>query len=187
MDSELLLELERLRGLLQGNRVREARRKVQELCQRWPDDEQVRHYAKVLAPPVARSRPDLPLRCHREEQRWLSDHAGEHEDNWLAVKGYGLFFKDPDLGVVLEYCKQNGGEDCFLHHCPPKDWDAPKVLLDQTVDWSLIEGAELCSNEIGTDQLEAWLDLRFSNGRTLRIKWYRFKVELLEEGHGSQH
>src|SRR5687767_10029578 len=81
----LATDLRHLLDLLEGDRVEEARRFVKELEQQWPDAERVRHYAHVLAPPVARSRPDIPARSSRRELKWLKEHAHEHPGCWLAV------------------------------------------------------------------------------------------------------
>ena len=97
----LAADLQQLRDLLEGDRVEDARRYVKELEQRWPEAERVRHYAHVLAPPVARSRPDIPARSSERELKWLEEHGHEYPGCWLAIYEDRLIAADPDRRVVV--------------------------------------------------------------------------------------
>src|SRR5438093_605946 len=72
---QLAADLQHLNDLLERDAVEPARRYVKELEQRWPESERVRHYARVLAPPVARTRPDLKFRRTDREFEWLREHG----------------------------------------------------------------------------------------------------------------
>jgi hypothetical protein len=94
--------------------VEAARRLVQELEQRWPDSERVRHYAVVLAPPIARRRPDIPARPRDREWQWLQEHGHEYPGCWLAVHEDRLIAADPDRRVVLAKVREALGEEGAL-------------------------------------------------------------------------
>jgi hypothetical protein len=114
-------DLRRLLDLLEADRVEEARRFVKELEQRWPGAERVRHYAHVLAPPVVRSRPDIPARSRTKESKWRKEHAHEYPGCWLAVYEDRLVAADPDLKIVLDRTREAIGEESALvFHQPDK-------------------------------------------------------------------
>jgi hypothetical protein len=115
----LAADLQQLRDLLEGERIEAARRFVVELERRWPDAEQVRHYAHVLAPPVARRRPDIPSRSLDREWQWLQEHGHEYPGCWLAIYEDQLVAADPDLQVVLARTREALGEEgAFLFQQP---------------------------------------------------------------------
>jgi hypothetical protein len=115
-------------GLLQiradlshGGRVPEARAAVKELQARWPEDERVQYWARVLAPPQFIPTPE----AHRNtrpidrEREWLIQHRGEYPGCWVAVYEDRLIAADPDLGVVLaETRRQLGDKDAVLYQQP---------------------------------------------------------------------
>lgn len=116
---QLAADLQHLRALLEGDRVAEARRFVKELEQRWPEAERVQHYARVLAPPKVRMRPDIPARSREREWKWLEEHGREYPGCWLAVDGDQLIAADPDRAVVRAKAAQVlGGEPYLLIHQP---------------------------------------------------------------------
>jgi Family of unknown function (DUF5678) len=120
----LAADLRHLNDLLERERIEEARRYVKELQQRWPDAERVQHYAHVLAPPVARSRPDLKTRPMHRELAWVREHAHEHPGCWLAVFEDRLVAADPDLQVVLAKTREALGHENVLVVQAPKRSDA---------------------------------------------------------------
>jgi hypothetical protein len=117
----LTADLQHLRDLLERDRVEEARRFVRELQQRWPESERVRHYAHVLAPPVVRSRPDIPARSSEREWKWLEEHGHEYPGCWLAIYEDRLIAADPDRRVVVAKAREVlGDEGVLLFHQPGK-------------------------------------------------------------------
>jgi hypothetical protein len=117
----LAADLKCLLDMLEHGRVEAARAFVKELEQRWPDAERVRHYAHVLAPPVYRSRPDIPARSREREWKWLEEHGHEYPGCWVAVFEDRLIAADPDLQVVLARTHEAIGEEsAYVFHQPPK-------------------------------------------------------------------
>jgi hypothetical protein len=117
----LAADLKRLRTMLDDGRIEAARAFVKELQQRWPESERVQHYAHVLAPPVFRSRPDIPARSREREWKWLEEHGHDYPGCWLAVFEDRLIAADPDLQVVLTRTRAALGEEsAFVFHQPLK-------------------------------------------------------------------
>jgi hypothetical protein len=110
----LAADLQCLRDLLEEDRVEQARRFVQELEQRWPESERVRHYAHVLAPPKVLPRPDIPPRSREREWKWLAEHGHEYPGCWLAVHEDRLIAADPDQRAVVAKAREILGEEGAL-------------------------------------------------------------------------
>jgi hypothetical protein len=116
---EISDDLARLRGLLEQSDVEGARAYVKELEQRWPDSDVVRHYARVLAPPVARVVKGVPNRSFEPEFNWLRKHGREYPGCWLAVLGDWLVAADPDPRIVLKTIREDpAAKDALLHYQP---------------------------------------------------------------------
>jgi hypothetical protein len=122
--ARLAADLHHLNDLLERERIEEARRYVKELQQRWPDAERVQHYAHVLAPPVARSCPELKTRSMHRELAWVREHAHEYPGSWLAVFEDRLVAADPDLQVALARTREALGHENVLVVQAPKRSDA---------------------------------------------------------------
>jgi len=115
----LAADLRHLRDLLEEGRVEAARRFVKELEPRWPDSERVRHYARVLAPPVARGVPNSTPRSFDREMAWLEQHAHEYPGCWLAVYEDQLVAADPNYGVATAKAREVLGErGALMWHQP---------------------------------------------------------------------
>src|SRR3954454_984434 len=82
---DLTDDLARLRGMVEQHRVEDARAYAKELEQGWPDSDAVRHWARVLAPPVARVVEGVPNRSFAAEHHWLKEHGNEYPGCWIAV------------------------------------------------------------------------------------------------------
>jgi hypothetical protein len=121
----LAADLRHLNDLLERERIEEARRYVTELQQRWPDAERVQHYAHVLAPPVARSRPDLPNVSHDRAWQWLQEHGHEYPGCWLAILDDHLIAADPDRRVVLAKTREILGHQRVLMFHQPGRSESP--------------------------------------------------------------
>ncbi len=110
----LAADLQHLLDLLERDRVEDARWRVKELEQRWPASERVQHYARVLAPPVVRARPDIPARSSEREWKWLEEHGHEYPGCWLAIYEDRLIAADPDRRVVTAQATEALGEETYL-------------------------------------------------------------------------
>lgn len=98
-----------LRGYLEREDVEGARSFVRELEERWPESERVRHYAKVLAPPVVRVVPGGPYRSLKRELKWLQEHPNDYPGRWIAVHGDSVIAVGASPGEVLEAVRQIPG------------------------------------------------------------------------------
>ena len=69
--SELAVALERVRLLVQTSAVEEARTLAKEMEARWPEDEDVQYWARVLAPATVRVLKGVRGRPLDRERAWL--------------------------------------------------------------------------------------------------------------------
>src|SRR5438105_10652289 len=99
--AELASALKKIGSLLQTAAIEEARALVRDLAAEWPENARVRHYARVLAPPVVSVRPRSWYGSLRSERAWLRAHAHEHPGCWLAVLDDTLIAPDHAIGAVL--------------------------------------------------------------------------------------
>lgn len=112
-------DLQRLRDLVERNDVEGARAFVKDVERWWPDSEHVRHWARVLAPPVARVVKGVPNRSFEREHNWIRSHGREYPGCWLAVLGDHLIAADPDPGIAIRTIKETpGAADALLHFQP---------------------------------------------------------------------
>ena len=108
-----------LRDLLAREDVEGARVLAGQLASKWPAEERVQHYARVLAPPAARLAPGGPDRPLDLEYAWLRAHARDYPGCWIAVFEDQLVAADPDLNLVLSVVRAApGAEDALLHFQP---------------------------------------------------------------------
>jgi hypothetical protein len=112
-----------LRGFLEREDVEGARKFVQELEQRWPDSDRVRHFARVLAPPKVRMVPGVRGRPLHKEHAWLRAHAREYPGCWLAIFEDRLIAANSDLGLVLATVRQTPGAEESLLYFQPRGSD----------------------------------------------------------------
>jgi hypothetical protein len=109
----------RLRECLERGDIDGAREFVRALHERWPDSERVRHFIRVLAPPIARVVPGSGGRSLRKEHAWLKEHAREYPGCWIAVLDGRLIAADPHLETVLSTVAQTPGAEAGLLHFQP--------------------------------------------------------------------
>ena len=110
--------LARLKRLVEQSDVEGARAFVREVETAWPEDERVRYWARVLAPPrVVRTGPATG-RPRKQEFAWLREHAAEYPGCWIALEGDRLLTADPDLKKVRAVVRQSGVRDALLHFQP---------------------------------------------------------------------
>ena len=113
-DAELEEDLARLRSMLPQRDIEGARALVKELEKKWPDSEQVQYFARVLAPPVARSLTTRSGRPMNVEFAWLRAHGREYPGCWLAIYGNGLVAADPSLKRVQEEARRVHPDESVL-------------------------------------------------------------------------
>ncbi len=113
-------DLDRLRALVEADRVREARGFVERLVEAWPDSRRVQRWAEVLAPPRILAPTGPPPQFPAREHEWLKRHANEHPGCWIAVHGDQLILADPDLKAVLQAIRDSLGHDGAVLYCAGK-------------------------------------------------------------------
>jgi hypothetical protein len=111
--------------MVEQSDVEGARAFVKELEQRWPDSARVRHWARVLALPVAHRLPRRTGRSYIREDAWLREHSREHPGCWLAVLGDRLLAADPDFARVTAAVRGTPGAGDALFHYQPRATDQP--------------------------------------------------------------
>lgn len=112
--------LDRLKDLVEGSRVSEARAFVGMLEARWPDSPRVQHWARVLAPPRVIPGPDIKGRSLRREHDWLRDHANEYPGQWVSVYEDRLVASGPDLQEVVARTREAIGQKSALLSLVPE-------------------------------------------------------------------
>jgi hypothetical protein len=120
-DEELRQRLTQLRDDVSCGRVEEARAALKDLEVCWPESKRVQYWARVLAPPTARttSGADPRSRPLDRERAWLREHARAYPGCWLAVHEDRLIAADPDLDVVLAQADQTPeGQHALLYQQP---------------------------------------------------------------------
>lgn len=105
-----------LRSLVEAGQIELARQVVVELARLHPDDGDLQHWKRVLAPPLV-SYVSLPPAPSREADfEWLRGHAGEHEGEWVALAQGNLLAASPDLAAVLQAVREGDPSEVPLIH-----------------------------------------------------------------------
>lgn len=108
-----------LEALVRRGELAEAGELVRGMEQRWPGDEPVQKFARVLAPPAVSVRQGSPARSRSRECQWLREHAHEYPGSWLAVLGERLVAAHADVRVVIAAVKKDPtAKDALLHFQP---------------------------------------------------------------------
>jgi hypothetical protein len=110
--------------LIERDKVEGARAFVKALEGRWPDHPHVRHFAHVLAPPVARTVNGERLPPLDRERDWIRANATQYPGCWLALHGDRLIAADPSLKEVLARKRAEIGETPALLWWQPPAEDA---------------------------------------------------------------
>ena len=120
-DPKVEEDLLRIRTLLEQHDIEGARAYVKDLAARWPDSAQVQHYARVLAPPVARVVEDSrPAKARDLELAWLREHGHEYPGCWLSILDDRLIAADPSLSAVIARTGEAVGDaSALLFYQPP--------------------------------------------------------------------
>jgi hypothetical protein len=93
---------------------------VKEMERRWPDDVEVRRFARILAPPTISVRKGSPARPRRQEYHWLREHSREHPGCWLTILGDRLIAASPDVKAVVDAIRQDPSAKGALLHFEPE-------------------------------------------------------------------
>jgi hypothetical protein len=119
--SQTEADLERLRALLEESDVEGARRFVKELAARWPNEERVQHYARVLAPPRTQVIYGKRGRRMDKEFAWLREYGHQYRGQWVALYEDRLVAADPDLQVVRATVQRTPGvRGALIHRIPER-------------------------------------------------------------------
>lgn len=120
-DEEAAIKL--LGHLIGEGAVEEARARVKEFSQRWPDSPRVQKWAYVLEPAKARVIKGPPAPPRDKEYAWLHQHARDYPGQWIALLGDQLIAADADISKVLEIVDRTGrAREILLHFQPEKLW-----------------------------------------------------------------
>jgi hypothetical protein len=117
-DAAIAADIACLRSLVEASRVEDARSLVKQLETRWPDSEEVKSWARVLAPPRFLGRSPASGGSLERERDWLRAHAKDYPGCWLALDGDRLIAADPGFKVVLSAVKSTGVSDALMHFQP---------------------------------------------------------------------
>lgn len=119
LENGLTHGLSRLEGLVGRGDLVAAWELAKKLQQQWPDDEDVRRFARVLVPPTVAVRHGSSARPRRREYQWLREHSHEHPGCWLAVLDERLIAVSPDVKVVVDAIRGDPtAKDALLHFEP---------------------------------------------------------------------
>ena len=113
-----------VRTLVESSRVREAREKIAEFLQIWPDSKRLNTAARILAPAVAKAVPPRkPQRSHALENKWILENARNYPGEWLLIFEDRLIASGPDLNEVIALGQQSEeGRDGVLWFQPTPEW-----------------------------------------------------------------
>jgi len=113
--------LEQLRDLLDAGDTERARTHAAAAAARFPDDQRVVDYARILAPPRVVPTPDLP--GTDADWRWLHARAREYPGQFLSLYGGELLAAGPDGEAVLAEAEARApGRRVLLYWQPPRQW-----------------------------------------------------------------
>jgi hypothetical protein len=106
--------LDRMRELIEANRVAAAAALAPRLLEKWPEDPAVRHWDRVLQPGRLYPAPITPGRAQmtdgRREAAWYRAHGHEYPNCWIAVHEDRLIAAGPELRPVVQQVRAQFGE-----------------------------------------------------------------------------
>ena len=102
--------VERIRELVEQDRVGAARALVAEAVAKGVQEEKLRHWQEVLAPAkiLGTSPADEPDRT--DDFHWIKSHWQEYRGQWVALFGGQLLAHGDSLGDVLDHLRSTGQE-----------------------------------------------------------------------------
>jgi hypothetical protein len=113
-------DIAQLEDLVRRGEFAEGCDLVKGIEERWPDDEQVQRFARVLAPPTVSVRQGSPARPRQQEYRWLREHSRDYPGCWLAVLGDRLIAANADAKLVVKAVEKDPSARGALLHFEPE-------------------------------------------------------------------
>lgn len=98
---------DRIRALVEADRVEEARRLVEQVLRTSPTP-RVQHWARVLAPPVVRVAGKATGHSIARNNAWLREHAREYAGKWVTLRNGVLLGADEDRIALYRRLEQRG-------------------------------------------------------------------------------
>ena len=89
-----------------------ARRIASQGASRFPNDEEIQKYARVLAPPRVVKEEDSTRSDLRANRDWLKVHRNEYQGEWVALHNGELFGTAPTLAELKDHI--DGDEGVFF-------------------------------------------------------------------------
>lgn len=111
----------RIRALVAGDAVVQARALSRELARLHPDWPRVAEYASVLAPPAARPTGRATGRDTSAEIGWLRRHGRDYAGQWVALRGAELLGASPDRLALHDHLADRGQLQEVLFAFIPRD------------------------------------------------------------------
>ena len=112
--------LTQLADLVKRGELAEASERVRDMERRWPNDDEVQRFVRVLAPPAISVRKGSTGRSYHREYNWLREHSREYPGCWLAVLDHRLIAVSPDAKAVVEAVKRDPSAQGALLHFEPE-------------------------------------------------------------------
>ena len=114
-------DLARLIGLIEADRIEQARELAGRLAERWPDSAPIQHLRRVLEPPTARVSASPTRPGWAAERAWILAHADKYPGHWLALLGDRLVAHGTDRGEVIAAAETALGHSSILMFFQPAD------------------------------------------------------------------
>ena len=95
--------VERIRELVEQDRVGAARKLVAEAVAKGAQEEKLRYWQEVLAPAKVLGVGLISLESGRtREERWLEENAGAYRNQWVALDGDTLLACAPTFSELMK-------------------------------------------------------------------------------------
>jgi hypothetical protein len=98
---------DRIRALVEADRVEAARRLVEQFMRTSPTA-RIQHWAHVLAPPVVRVAKEATGHSVARNNAWLREHSREYAGKWVALRNGVLLGADEDRIALHRRLEQRG-------------------------------------------------------------------------------
>lgn len=106
----------RVRTLIEGDRIVQARALVSEALEANPDDGELRALQKVLEPPRANSR-EMTDADRTQEFEWIVANRDAYRGRWVAIQGGELVADAPSFAELQSRIKNLEGVP-LVHRIP---------------------------------------------------------------------
>ncbi len=99
---------ERIRELVEADKVEGARRLLAEALEKGDHGEDLSGWQRVLAKPRGRPNPDVELDFDRTpEVTWIREKSAPYKGQWVALLGDELLAHSPSLDEVVSILKEH--------------------------------------------------------------------------------